>query len=162
MARISLRPLQDVRIKPLLVYIDGYPDMEHELEAAATEVPLEKGARASDHAVALPRRLKLTALVSNFVFATGLAPRQAWDAVQRLHRASIAVDVTTPWGNYSNMLIVKASAVPWGLGLEARLELRELLYVGIADTEVDADNSSGPASGRPPTTERGRVTAVPR
>lgn len=161
MALISIRPLQSVRIPPLLVHIDGYPHHEHEIRAETTELPLETGAQATDHAVTLPTELNVTALVANTIFATGLRPRLAWEAIQRIHRERITVSVTTPWGSYDDMILVKGAAVPWGLGMQANLEFRQLRFVEIADTEVSSETSSGPAEGRPATVERGRAAAVP-
>ena len=159
MPNVALIPSAATRIEPLMAVVDGYPDATHKLETTTGGEPLEDGRNVTDHAVARQERLVLTGWVSDF--NGGDRPREAWETLRRLHKSVAIMRVVTEWGVYDNMLIRRAEAPQNARGMRFTLELEEVIFVGVADNELPAENLSGPAQGRSGEITRGRVALRP-
>ena len=155
MPNVALIPDSETRIDALTAVVDGYPSGVHRLETTTGGEPLEDGREATDHAVATQDRLTLEGWVSDF--SGGDRPRRAWETLRRLHRKLEPLTVFTEWTKYDRMLIVRCEANQDSRGLRFTLELKQLILVGITDTELPPDSVSGPAQGRSGVVERGRV-----
>ena len=156
MPNIALIPRRSTRISALTAVVDGYPETVHQLETTTGGEPLEDGRDVTDHAVAREEKLTLTGWVSDFGGED--RPGQAWERLREIHRELEPIDVQTEWGRYPEMLIVRAEGRQEGKGLRFTLELRQVIRVGLTDSNLPADNLSGPAAGRSGIIERGRVS----
>ena len=138
-----------------MAVVDGFPDATHKLETTTGGEPLEDGRHVTDHAVARQERLVLTGWVSDL--NGGDRPRAAWETLRRLHKSLALLRVITEWGVYEKMIIRRAEAPQHTRGMRFTLELEEVIFVGVADNELPAENLSGPAVGRSGEVARGRV-----
>ena len=136
-------------IEPLVGYIDSYADEQHELRSSKTEYPLESGATVSDHLVTLPKRLQFTGFTSDLVVPRDSRIRdhttraeEAWQRVIELQESRQLVSVTTGFGSYENMVVMRAIAhvndrsgrsLRFTLEME-EMQLRELTGSGQAQT----------------------------
>lgn len=143
-------------VPPLAISVDGYTARSHELRTLTGGEPVEDGRLVTDHAVGQPRILKLTGSVSDINGA--YRPAQAWAAIEAAWKDLQPITVTTEWGTLDNMLLTRAVGNTTGRGLTAELELTEIITVGAAT--VPAAARSGPASSRPPGTDRGLQPTV--
>ena len=134
--------------------IDGVPSGSHRLTTSTGGEPLADGRLATDHAVAQPAELTLTAWVSNF--SGGTRPADAWQELQRLQKTARTVKVTTEWAVYPEMLLINAEA-PMARGLKGTLKFREIIRVGVIDNDLRPGTTFGPAAGRSAEVDRGRV-----
>lgn len=159
MPNVAIVPSAATRIPIIEGVVDGFPEAIHRLETSTGGEPLEDGRQVTDHAVARQAHLTLTGWVSNF--RGGDRPGRAWGTIQRLHRSVTPVRVITEWGVYDEMLIFRAEAPQTSRGLRFTLELREVLRVGVTDTELPEGELSGPATGRSGEVQRGRVGLPP-
>ena len=159
MPNIALLPSVATTIPVIQAVVDGWPDAVHRLETSTGNAPLEDGREVTDHAVARQAHLTLTGWVSNFRGAD--RPRRAWLEITRIHKAVIPLRVITEWRVYNEMLIFRAEAPQKSRGLRFTLELREVIRVGITDTELPPEELSGPAEGRSGEVQRGRVGLPP-
>ena len=152
---IAILPVKDITIPIIHLVVDGFPDMSHKLSAQTTDEPLESGSDITDHAVSMPD----TVTVEGVVGGGRLKPFAAWALIRKLKNDLVPIDVLTPWGGYSDMLIVDADARSFGRGLRFSLKLKELRFVGPGQSilGVLADRVTGLASGRTAAVARGRV-----
>lgn len=172
----SVLLLPRAEVPPLVAYVDGYHSEEHTLSVARTDYPVESGATLTDHAVVQPDELVLHGWVSTVLPARrfgavesnrdlggdpNLRGAEAWEHVRRLVDTLEPVEmVSTVLGNYSNMLIVNASARAndkTGRSLDFTLTLREV-QLGTVDETEGSIASPGPAlADRAETETRGLV-----
>lgn len=143
-----------VQIEILTDVIDGFPSGSHRLRTNVGGEPLADGREVTDHAVAAPAELSLECWVSNF--DGGQRPADAWQELQRLQKAAEPVSISTEWYFYREMLLISAEA-PLARGLKGSLKFREIIRVGILDTDLRAGTTFGPAAGRSAELDRGRV-----
>ena len=154
MPNLALIPDAETRIDPLVGVVDGFPDTEHSLETLVGGEPLEDSREITDHVVARQERLTLTGWVSDW--SGGNRPGDAWTEIRRLQKAGTPLRVVTEWGTYAEMVIRRAQANYEGRGQRMRLELHEILRVGVADTELAEGTTDGPAAQRAGNFARGR------
>ena len=155
MPNIALIPNSTARIDALTAVVDGFPEETHRLETDTGGEPLESGRLVTDHAVSRQARLVLEGWTSDF--SGGDRAMSAWQTLIRLHKSVTPIRVVTEWHVYPEMLIIRAEAPKRNRGLRFTLELREILRVGVTDSELPPDSVSGPAIGRSGEVERGRV-----
>ena len=147
-------------LTPLIIYVDGYPRRSHKLATRTGGEPLEDGREVTDHAVAEPRMLVLTGIVSDF--GGPHRPRTAWRVIEDLHQAEEPIAVVTEWRTYPEMLIARCEGIAQGRGLRFELELREVLRVqGAVGAVVPASALAGPAQDRSGEVTQGRVALGP-
>lgn len=142
------------RIPDLESVMDGIPETTHIIELEKSDEPLEDGTSITDHAVTLPTRLKLTGWCSNM---SGVHPARAWQRLRQIAQAKVPVSVFTEQGVYHNMLFEKCEGVPDGRGLRLQMTLVEIIRVGNPQSALPVGSTSGPASARPGSVDRGRV-----
>ena len=152
---------------PLLAgVVDGYPDEKHTINVRKTEFPIETGATLTDHAVRAPTRLEFSGWTSDLSDPiTGERPSNAWERIVSIADARTRVEVQTPIGRYSNMLITKAEtnrSVSTGKSLQFTLTMDEILIVGEEGSPaLTPAQVSGPARLRTGGTNLGTVQGLP-
>ena len=143
-------------VEPLRLLVDGYPDHRHRLTTRIGGEPLEDGRDVVDHAVAAPKDLVLTGIVSDFNGTQ--RPRAAWRAIEDLHARAEPVRVTTEWQTYDEMIIRRCEGVAAGRGLRFEMELEEVIRVSDATApSTPAAALAGSAANRSGELSRGRV-----
>ena len=85
------------RRRPFPVQVDGYLSHEHELTTRTGGEPLEDGREVTDHVVAAPQKVILTGQASDM--RGGSRAKDAWQAIEELHKAAEPVRVITEWGS---------------------------------------------------------------
>ena len=141
--------------------VTGYDTAEHRATMSVTQYPVERGGSLTDHAVALPKVVKLTGVVSDL---RGHDPQVAWRQLERLQDELRRVTVFTPVRVYRDMLIVKAEAqsdVRSGAGLRVQLELQEVLTAVTQTVRISAGSVSGPGVDRGSEVDGGDRIAYP-
>lgn len=146
------------RIPDLESVIDGIPETTHVVELEKSDEPLEDGTSITDHAVTLPTRLKLVGWCSNM---HGVHPSQTWQRLRQIAQAKVPVSVFTEQGVYHNMLFEKCEGFPEGRGLRIQMNLVEIIRVGDPQVELPVGSTSGPATERPGSLDRGRIPLLP-
>ena len=155
MPNVAIIPGTETHIAPLRAVIDGYPEATHKLETSTGGEPLEDGRAVTDHAVARQARLTLVGWVSDF---SGKQAADAWNAIIRLHRDALPVEIVTEWGTYREMILRRVEAPQVDRGMAATMEFEEIIRVGIIDGDlVPAQVADGPGEGRSGLSERGRI-----
>ena len=81
----------------LSLFVDGYLSHEHELTTRTGGEPLEDGREVTDHVVAAPQKVILTGQASDM--RGGSRAKDAWQAIEELHKAAEPVRVITEWGS---------------------------------------------------------------
>ena len=157
MPNVALIPHLATRIDELTAVLDGVQNTTHRLQTRTGTAPQEDGARITDHAVAQPPSLTLVVYVSNRTGTAGERPADAWETLRRLHREVTPMTVLTPWGTYTDMLLKRATGQQQGLGLRARLELEQIVRVGLNRDAIVTPTAFGPATERTQEVARGRV-----
>jgi len=155
MPNVALFPDRTSRVPALQAEIDHWSDTEHRYRVYTGQAPLEDGAVVTDHAERQEVRIVLTGYVSTL--SESGSPRAAMDAIRELSKELTPITVITEWGTYDEMLITDVAANYWGRGLRVRMELTQIIRVGITDTDITPGTSSGPAIDRPTEVQRGRV-----
>ena len=109
--------------------------------------------------VAEPEVLTLTGSVSDM--RGGQRTEAAFQAIQRLHKASEPVRVITEWATYPEMVISRVDPQPSGRGMTFTMELSEILRVS-SGTGPSTPSTAlrGAAASRTGTVQRGRVPTV--
>ena len=120
----------NVGVDPLLMLVDGWPNITPKLETRIGREPIDSGASVTDHAVADPPILNMLGIVSDLEGTDRVA--EAWQTVYQLHQEVTVVRVVTEWGIYEEMLIERAEGRQVGRGLELELVLRQVLRVEAA------------------------------
>ena len=140
----------------LALQVDGYLSHEHELTTRTGGEPLEDGREVTDHVVAAPQKVILTGQASDM--RGGSRAKDAWQAIEELHKAAEPVRVITEWGSYNEMVIARCKGQSVGRGLRFEMELREILRVGSAmGGGTPGSAMAGNAAGRSGEVSRGRV-----
>lgn len=164
----ALYPSAQTEIAPLVGVVDAWPNQEHRLEMAATDVPVESGGTITDNAVVRPQRLTLHGLVADILPAPGNEAKpggqrsaEAWERILAFFAAREPVDVVTPFHVYRHMLPRRALAssdVTTGRALRFELQLSEILFVPVDRVRVDpgAVASDGPAADRTSAVDAGQ------
>lgn len=96
----------------------------HRSEMSLTEIPIETGAKISDHCVIEPRRCTLEIASEN--------PVAVWNAIMIFQRTRIPFAMVTGLTVYTNMLITRMEATRdavTGSVLRALIDLQEVLRV---------------------------------
>ena len=162
MPNVALIPEKANRVPILGDYVDGFPQAQHRLEGTAGGAPLENGARVTDHFIAQGQRLSLTMWISGLEGSTGEDVETAWAEVKRIHQAGEPITVITPLGMVNNVLILNVTADEAGQGYKARMELYEILLVGLETSDITPEMvADGPAEGEASEVVRGRVIPIP-
>ena len=157
MPNVYLIPDASTSIEALTAVVDGFPQTQHTLELTTGGEPLEDGTEVVDHAVVRQAHLTLTGWVSDL--NGGQRPAEAWDAIGRLQKILLPIEVLTEWKTYPQMLIQRAAAQYVGRGMRFTLELSEIIRVGVAENDLpEPVLQGGPAEGRSGVIPRGRVT----
>ena len=92
-------------VSGLAFYVDGFQSHQHKLTTRTGGEPLEDGREVTDHAIAAPTQVVLAGTVSNL--GGGGRPTAAFQAIERIHKASEPVRVITEWATYPEMLITR-------------------------------------------------------
>lgn len=140
------------------VPIDCFLSERHSSELDITEIPIETGAKITDHAVIVPKRLTLD------VADAGAAATYA--ALVAFQETRVPFTLVTGLTVYNNLLIKRIDAdrdAQFSRILRCRCDLQEILIVGTAyaaDPDGDTTGERGKAGGKkstrsaPPSTER--------
>ena len=143
-------------VSGLAFVVDGFQSHQHKLTTRTGGEPLEDGREVTDHAIAAPTQVVLAGTVSNL--GGGGRPTAAFQAIERIHKASEPVRVITEWATYPEMLITRCEPISAGLGMRFEMELREILRVSSAtEAAVPSGAMIGNATGRSGEVSRGRV-----
>ena len=129
----------------LFGWVDGWLGESHRARVNKTEIPIERSASFTDHAVKRPTRIVLDGWVSDVVplaywkygdtAVTPAArpspsrPTEAWRTIERVMAAFEPMRVFTHLGIYRDMLIVDAEAhvdKTTGLGIRCTITLEEV------------------------------------
>ena len=148
--RTPLRPFGLVGVTTtgpvaLFGWVDGWLGESHRARVNKTEIPIERSASFTDHAVKRPTRIVLDGWVSDVVplaywkygddAVTRAAtpspsrPTEAWRTIERVMAAFEPMRVFTHLGIYRDMLIVDAEAhvdKTTGLGVRCTITLEEV------------------------------------
>ena len=160
MVNVALIPNSATEIAVLDAFVDGYPEATHKLEIVTGGEPLEDGRSVTDHAVARQERLELMGWVSDINMGAD-RPAAAWARLRELHSAETIFSVVTEWGTYPEMIIIRAEAEQRTRGMQFKLELEQIIRVGIRDNDLPESQLSGPAEGRSGEQRRGRTNLEP-
>ena len=144
MPNVALIPRAGTSIAELTAVVDGFPETAHKLETTTGGEPLEDGRNVTDHAIAREEQLTLTGWVSDF--NGGERPAEAWENIRRLHREVTTLEVVTEWGTYPEMIISRCNADPHGRGMRFRLELHQIIRVGVIDLDLPPEAIMNPAA----------------
>jgi hypothetical protein len=140
------------------VPIDCIVSENHSSELDITEIPIETGAKITDHAVIVPKRLSLDAADS------GAAATYA--ALVSFQESRVPFTLVTGLAVYSNLLIKRLDAsrdAQFSKILRCRCDLQEIIIVGTSyatDPDGDSTGTRGKAGGAkstraaPPASER--------
>ena len=145
------------RIAMLDAVVSGYPSTTHKIELDKSDEPLEDGTQVSDHSVTLPETLKITGWVSDM----SDDPRSAWETIRRINKDKTPLVITTEWGVYREMLLLRAEGAQAGRGGRLTLEFKEIIRIGNPQRSLPPGTTSGPAASRPGSTDRGRIALPP-
>ena len=159
MPNIAIIPDSATMMAPFTAVVDGFPDGTHKAEALVGGEPLEDGREATDHVVARQKQFTCTGWVSDF--NGGNRQAEALATAFRLQDTQEPFSVMTEWYFYEEMILHRFEAPQSSRGMRFTMELREILRVGIVDTELPAEQLSGPAEGRSGEVARGRVQLRP-
>jgi hypothetical protein len=113
------------------VPIDCVVAENHSSEIEVTEIPIETGARITDHAYVLPKRVSLDIADRNAA--------AAYNALVRLQESRAPFTVVTGLFVYTNMLIKRLDAVRDKISakiLQCTADLQEIIIVGTAYTSA--------------------------
>ena len=135
----------------------GIAEAEHDIEVHTTQVPIEGRSKITDNASLLPEKLTLTGISTTISIET--APKDTWSAIRKLRNERTLMDIDTEWGPYTNMLLKRAQGGYLGRGGRFMLYFEEKILVDFERPPVPS--TSGPAAGRNPAVDRGRVATVP-
>ena len=136
--------------------VHGWPETAHEFGLKTGGEPLEDGRDITDHAVPEQDRLRITGIVSNFDGTDRV--RAAVEDIRRNNKERAIYRVITEWGEYEEMLMVRASASYWGRGARIECEMQEILRVSVGTTpELTSETASGPANDRTEEVNRGKA-----
>ena len=138
----------NVGVDPLLMLVDGWPNITPKLETRIGREPIDTGASVTDHAVADPPVVNMVGIVSDLEGTDRVA--EAWQTVYQLHQEVTVVRVVTEWGIYEEMLIERAEGRQVGRGLELELVLRQVLRVEAARVLQPVPAAPGGAGGNVP------------
>ncbi len=125
------------------VSIDCVLEEQHNSEIEITEIPIETGARITDHAFVLPKRVSLEIADEN---AAG-----TYNALVRLQESRAPFTVVTGLFVYTNMLIKRLDAkrdVKTSRVLRCIADLQEIIIVGTAYA-ADPTGGSNSTMGEP-------------
>lgn len=137
---------------------------KHTAELDITEIPIETGARVTDHAVVMPKKLTLD-VANDGAAAT-------YNALVRFQESRVPFSIVTGLKVYSNMLIKHIDAerdATFSRVLRAKVDLQEIIIVSTAyaaDPGGETGGERGQPSGRqstraaPPTSERASDAAT--
>ena len=155
MPNLALIPTAAPSVPPLTAVVDGWPAENHSIKTNIAGAPVEDGVEATDHSVLSSEEVTLTGWVSDW--GGGARPADAWGEVRRLARVREPIRLVTEWGVYPEMLISEADAPKDHRGMRFTIKLVWINRVGIVDSELPAEQLSGPAVGRSGEVARGRV-----
>ena len=119
-----------VGIEPLLMLVDGWPQISAKLETRIGEDPIDTGSSITDHAVANPPVVSMVGVVSDLEGTDRVA--EAWQTLYRLQQEVTVMRVITEWGIYEEMLVERAEGSQVGRGLQLELVMRQVLRVEAA------------------------------
>ena len=165
---LSIGRSESIATTPAQTYVwDGYPRVEHEFQSVATKFPLQTGARGTDGAFNLPRRLTVEIVSSDaqqsyipgqfsqgpvsgsdpYLFFTESKSVNAYQTLRRLWQANTLVTVTTRLDTYENMLIVGGRSIDDDTtrnGMRCVVVFEEIISGVISQTNVSArDDANG-------------------
>jgi len=151
---------------------DGTATDTYDVEATATEHPIEEGADITDHVRPMPPRITMDVLMSKHPHPDAAdadddnRAETARATIRRLITEGIEVEITTDVGAWSNMLLLTCSesrAAESGDGFRAQITAREIRRVSVqtvtapsprverARRRTDRGQTSGDAVETPPT-----------
>ena len=152
---IAILPTKTNLVPLVQLLVDGWPDGSHTLGAETVDEPVESGIKISDHAIVNPAEIELTG------YATGkFKPFAAYALLRRLRDDLTLVDVLSPLGGYSDMLITRVQAEQFGRGgvkLMVRFKHVNIIGPGQSLGALVEDAVSGIAKGRTSLLDRGRI-----
>lgn len=146
------------------VAIDCVMTEKHSAELDITEIPIETGAKVTDHAVVMPKKLGLD-IANDAATAT-------FNALVRFQESRVPFSIVSGLKVYSNMLIKRIDAerdATFSRVLRAKVDLQEIIIVSTAyaaDPDGTTSGQRGAAAGTkstraaPPSAERAKDTAT--
>jgi hypothetical protein len=120
---------------PISCVISEKPTSELDI----TEIPIETGAKVTDHAVVMPKKLSLE-IASENAAAT-------FNALLRFQESRVPFSIVTGLKVYSNMLIKRIDAdrdVEFSNVLKATVDLQEIIIVGSGYTSSSSSSRGLP------------------
>ncbi|MDO9417039.1 phage baseplate protein [Pararhizobium sp.] len=118
------------------VFVDCVVSEKHASELDITEIPIETGAKITDHAIVVPKKITLD-VASNKAAAT-------YAAMVRFQESRVPFVLVTGLSVYRNMLIKRIDAdrdATFSTVLRCRIDLQEIIIVG---TSYAADPNGEP------------------
>lgn len=118
---------------------------KHSSALEITEIPIETGAKITDHAIVMPKSVMLE--------VAGANAAATFDALVRFQESRVPFTLVTGLKVYQNMLIKRADAdrdTSYSKILRARVELQEVILVSTsyaADPNGDSSKARGKAGG---------------
>lgn len=124
------------------VPMDCVVSERHSSELTITEIPIESGAKITDHAVVTPKRVLLD-------IATGSAVA-TYAALMALQESRVPFTLVTGLSVYNNMLISRIDPErdsEFSQVLRGRVELQEIIIVGTAYAQATGGKKPGQPGG---------------
>lgn len=149
------------------VPIDCVLTEKHTTELDITEIPIETGAKVTDHAVVMPKKLSLD-VANDGAAAT-------FNALVRFQESRVPFSIVSGLKVYSNMLVKRIDAdrdASFSRVLRARVDLQEIIIVSTAyaadpagETGAGSSNRGQPGGRKstraaPPSAERSTTAAT--
>ena len=156
MPNVALIPEQNASIDGLDEVVSGFLNMTVKLRTHIGDEPLEDGSNINDHAITQNTILILQGVVSDLSDKGTSAASTAFQRFQDLYSKVSILTVVTPWAVFEEMLIDRLDSHQQGRGMLFTLELRKIIRVGVESTG-SAQATNGPARGRAPPVNRGRI-----
>ena len=154
MPNVALVPALSTRITDLDDVVSTFLDLNIKLRTHVGTEPVEDGSSVNDHAVANSIGIVLSGTVSDQTTEGSAAAAAAFERMHRLHENPTPLTVITPWFVFDEVLIEEIDTRQRGAGMDFTAKLIRLNRVGV---DSAGTNTSGPADGRSPTVNRGRV-----
>ena len=108
----------------------GFPSIETQRDAVATQYPTESGIELTDNVDVKPWRLNIRGIVNGAGrYGASPKPKEIWNILQALQSSKSRISYTDHKSSYSNLVITKLSEVTdaqSGLGLIVEISLQEI------------------------------------
>ena len=142
-------------VVPLAGVIDTIPEEQHAIEVGVSQYPIETGATLTDHVFIKPKKLTITAYVSDLLvpvsstLTTPYRDSEAWKKIVDQILKREVLTVVTLLTTYQNMILTGASAPKNssnGRSLIVNMSFEESLIANSQSTQLPSDQLTGDAT----------------